>query len=66
RLGFTAAETVAFGDGENDRELLDWAGFGIAVANAHEDILARADAIVPPVHDEGVAALIEAYLDSLS
>ena len=25
RLGFTAAETVACGDGENDRELLDWA-----------------------------------------
>jgi Cof subfamily protein (haloacid dehalogenase superfamily) len=66
RLGFTAAETVACGDGENDRELLDWAGFAVAVANAHSDILARADLVVPPVQEEGVAALMESYLDSLA
>lgn len=65
-LDFTPAETVACGDGENDRELLDWAGYGVAVANAHRDILARADLVVPPVQEEGVAALFEAYLDSLA
>jgi Cof subfamily protein (haloacid dehalogenase superfamily) len=65
RLGFRPDETVACGDGENDRELLDWAGFGVAVANAHPDVLARADLIVPSVHEEGVATLLEAYLDSL-
>jgi len=64
RLGFTAAETVACGDGENDRELLDWAGFGVAVANAHPEILARAQLVVPSVDDEGVALLFDAYLDS--
>jgi Cof subfamily protein (haloacid dehalogenase superfamily) len=64
RLGFTAAETVACGDGENDRELLDWAGYGVAVANAHPEILARADLVVPDVEHEGVAVLIESYLDS--
>jgi Cof subfamily protein (haloacid dehalogenase superfamily) len=66
RLGFEPEETVACGDGENDRELLDWAGFGVAVANAHQDVLERADLVVPSVHDEGVAALLEAYLDSLA
>ncbi len=66
RLGFRQEETVACGDGENDRELLDWAGFGVAVANAHADVLARADLVVPAVEDEGVAALLEAYLDSLA
>lgn len=65
RLGFSAAETVAAGDGENDRELIDWAGFGVAVANAHEDILARANLVVPSVDEEGIAQLLEAYLDSL-
>jgi Cof subfamily protein (haloacid dehalogenase superfamily) len=65
RDGFGPEETVACGDGENDRELLEWAGFGVAVANAHEDVLARADLVVPSVQDEGVAALLEAYLDSL-
>jgi Cof subfamily protein (haloacid dehalogenase superfamily) len=64
RLGFTPAQTVACGDGENDRELLDWAGFAVAVANAHPDILARADLVVPSVDDEGVASLLEAFLDS--
>jgi Cof subfamily protein (haloacid dehalogenase superfamily) len=65
-LGFASEDTVACGDGENDRELLDWAGFGVAVANAHEDILRRADLVVPSVDEEGVASLLEAYLDSLS
>jgi Cof subfamily protein (haloacid dehalogenase superfamily) len=65
-LGFTAAETVACGDGENDRELLDWAGFRVAVANAHPEILARADLVVPDVEHEGVADLFDAYLDSVS
>ena len=35
QLGFAPERTVAFGDGENDVELLEWAGFGVAVANAH-------------------------------
>ena len=65
RLEFRPEETVAGGDGENDRELLDWAGFGVAVANAHPDVLARADLVVPPVQEEGVATLLETYLDSL-
>jgi Cof subfamily protein (haloacid dehalogenase superfamily) len=66
RLGFGPSETVACGDGENDRELLDWAGFGVAVANAHDDVLARADLVVPSVDEEGVAALLESYLDSVA
>jgi hydroxymethylpyrimidine pyrophosphatase-like HAD family hydrolase len=65
RLGFTPEQTVACGDGENDRELLDWAGLGVAVANAHDEILARADLVVPDVEHEGVAVLLETYLDSL-
>ncbi len=64
-LGFTPAQTVACGDGENDRELLDWAGFRVAVANAHDEILARADLVVPDVEHEGVAQLLDAFVDSL-
>jgi Cof subfamily protein (haloacid dehalogenase superfamily) len=64
RAGFTAARTVAFGDGENDVELLRWAGYGVAVANAHDRVLAEADLVCPSVHEEGVAQVIEAFLDS--
>ena len=63
-LGFTAERTVTFGDGENDVELLEWAGFGVAVANAHERVLAVADWVCPPAVEEGVAQVIEAYLNS--
>ncbi len=35
------AEAIAFGDGENDRELLEWAALGVAVANADERLIAR-------------------------
>jgi Cof subfamily protein (haloacid dehalogenase superfamily) len=65
RLGFTAAETVSFGDGENDIELVEWAGFGVAVANAHERVLAAADLVCPDVREEGVAQVIEALLRRL-
>ena len=63
-LGFARERTVAFGDGENDVELLEWAGYGVAVANAHERVLAVADLVCPSDEEEGVAQVLEAYLDS--
>jgi Cof subfamily protein (haloacid dehalogenase superfamily) len=59
-LGFTAAETVTVGDAENDREMLDWAACGLAVANADERLIGEADAVIPSVHEDGVAQLLEA------
>jgi Cof subfamily protein (haloacid dehalogenase superfamily) len=64
RVGFSRDRTVAFGDGENDVELIDWAGYGVAVANAHERVLAVADLVCPSVDEEGVAQVVEAFLDS--
>jgi Cof subfamily protein (haloacid dehalogenase superfamily) len=62
-LGFTREQTVAFGDGENDVELVEWGGFGVAVGNAHERVKAVADWVCPPASEQGVAQVIEAYLD---
>ena len=59
-----ARATVAFGDGENDVELLQWAAFGVAVANAHPRVLEVADWVCPSAEEEGVAQVIEALLDS--
>jgi hydroxymethylpyrimidine pyrophosphatase-like HAD family hydrolase len=64
RLGFARERTIAFGDGENDVELVEWAGYGIAVENAHERVKEVADWICPPAAEEGVAAVLEALLDS--
>ena len=61
-LGFTPATTVAFGDGENDVELLDWADYAVAVENGDPAVKARADLICPSADEEGVAQVIEAFL----
>lgn len=66
RLGLDAAGVVSFGDGENDVELIEWAGFGIAVEGSHPRLLEQADWVCPGVGREGVAAVIDAYLDSLA
>jgi Cof subfamily protein (haloacid dehalogenase superfamily) len=64
RLDFSLQRTVAFGDGENDLGLFAPARYGVAVANGDERLLARADFVCPSADEEGVAAVIEAYLDS--
>jgi Cof subfamily protein (haloacid dehalogenase superfamily) len=64
RMGFTKKDTIAFGDGENDVELVAWAGYGVAVENAHARVKAVASWICPPAADEGVATVLDALLDS--
>lgn len=61
-VGFARERTVAFGDGENDIELLEWAGYSVAVANGHDRVRALADFVCPSAADEGVAQVIDAYL----
>jgi hydroxymethylpyrimidine pyrophosphatase-like HAD family hydrolase len=65
RLGFSLERIVSFGDGENDLELIDEVGFGIAVEDANPLLLDRADWICPSADVEGVAGVIDAYLESL-
>jgi hydroxymethylpyrimidine pyrophosphatase-like HAD family hydrolase len=65
-LGFPRERTVGVGDGENDVELLEWAGYGVAVANAHRRVLEVADWVAPSAQEEGVAAMLEAYVAELA
>lgn len=53
----------AFGDMPNDLPMIDWAGVGVAVANAHQDVLAAADHVAPSNDDDGVAATVEPLLE---
>ena len=63
RLGVDAADVWAFGDMPNDLPMLTWAGRGIAVANAHRDVLASADAVVGHHDADGVAEELASALD---
>lgn len=58
-LGLKKEEAASFGDGENDKGMLAFAGIGIAVANASAGCLAAADHITLSNDEEGVAAGIE-------
>jgi hypothetical protein len=62
-LGLELDHVVAFGDGENDVELLDVAGLGVAVESGHPRLLAIADMTCQGPAAEGVAGVIEAVLD---
>jgi Cof subfamily protein (haloacid dehalogenase superfamily) len=58
-LGIEATEVVAFGDYPNDLPMLKWAGYAVAVANAHPDVLAAADEVTASNADDGVAVVLE-------
>ena len=60
--GVDASGVVAFGDMPNDLPMLEWAGRGIAVANAHPEVLEAADEVTASNDDDGVAIVLEALL----
>ena len=61
-LGLTPDEVMAFGDGQNDVPMLQYAGHGYAMQNACPQALACTDLIAPPNTEDGVAQVIEKYL----
>jgi hypothetical protein len=52
---------VAFGDMPNDLDMLSWAGHGVAVANAHRDVLAVVDEVTASNDEDGVALVLERW-----
>lgn len=60
--GIEQHEVVAFGDMPNDVDMLQWAGRGYAVGNAHPSVLAVADERAPSIEDDGVAQVLERLL----
>jgi Cof subfamily protein (haloacid dehalogenase superfamily) len=61
-LGIASSETIAFGDMLNDISMLACAGRGIAVANAHRELLAVADEVTASNDEDGVALVLEQLL----
>jgi Cof subfamily protein (haloacid dehalogenase superfamily) len=60
-LGISGDEVVAFGDMPNDVPMLLWAGHGVAMGNAHPDVLAAADEVTAPNTDDGVGRVLERW-----
>lgn len=60
--GIKQEETVSFGDGYNDLPMIEWAGLGVAMANAPDEIKKRADLVTLSNEEDGVAAVLEELL----
>ncbi|MDE6107828.1 MAG: Cof-type HAD-IIB family hydrolase [Oscillospiraceae bacterium] len=61
-LGISADEVMAFGDGNNDVEMLQWAGLSFAMENGSEDAKAAAKQIAPANFLGGVGQMVRKYI----
>ncbi len=61
-LGIDAANVMAIGDNFNDMEMLEYAGIGVAMGNAPEDVKAVAQWVAPSIEQDGAAAAIEEFV----
>lgn len=61
-LNISREEIVAFGDGENDIAMLRFAGLGVAMDNAGEEVKRAADVVTKSNDEDGVAFAIEKYI----
>lgn len=55
RLGIAPAKVMAFGDAQNDMSMLDFAGYGVAMGNACEELKAMADEVTLSNNEDGIA-----------
>lgn len=62
KLGILPEEIIAFGDSYNDIEMIEYAGLGVAMANAPEEIKVKAKMVTTSNNDDGVARVIEEFV----
>lgn len=63
QLGVYPDHTLAVGDGNNDIEMLKWAGRSAAMGNALERVREVADRVLPSVEDDGVLDVLLPMID---
>lgn len=62
-LGIAAEDTIAFGDGQNDCTMLDYAGRSIAMGNAVEELKDVAGEVTLTNEEDGIAVVLEKIFD---
>ncbi len=61
-MGINAEDCIAFGDGQNDLSIIKFAGHGVAMENAVEELKKVAQEITSSNDEDGIAKVIERYL----
>lgn len=62
QLGIQPEEMIAFGDAQNDITMVQYAGIGVAMGNAVEELKAVADEVTAPCGEDGIALSLEKHL----
>ncbi|GAA0573563.1 HAD family phosphatase [Kribbella sandramycini] len=61
QYGLDASGLLAIGDGRNDIEMLRYAGHGVAMGAAPDEVKSAADEVTKSVSDDGVAAVLNRW-----
>lgn len=65
KIGATREEMIAIGDGFNDKSMIEFAGLGVAMANAQDVVKQAADYITLSNEEDGVADVVRKFMLSL-
>ena len=59
--GIRREEIIAFGDAENDLDMLRFAGIGVAMGNGAEEVKAAADYVTADIDDDGIEKALKHF-----
>ena len=59
--GIKREEIIAFGDAENDLDMLRFAGIGVAMGNGAEEVKAAADYVTADIDDDGIEKALKHF-----
>ena len=65
-MGYKKEEMIAFGDGHNDASIVKYAGIGVAMGNAVDDLKAIADEITLSNEEDGIAYTLSKYIKNIT
>lgn len=60
-MGISPKNMISFGDGQNDRSIIEYAGIGVAMGNAVQEILDLADEVTSSHDEDGIAEFLDKY-----
>ena len=63
QLKINKSETIAFGNGYNDLQMIEWVEMGVAVKNSVPEVINVANKLAPSIENDGVASVLEEFLE---
>lgn len=61
-LGVTRDQVICCGDGYNDKTMIEFAGLGVAMANARDEVKAVADYVTASNDEDGIVEVVEKFI----